>query len=197
MIKQINFQLQGYFMKKNHLSVLFTLIVIFLIACQKENMEGYKLYENEEYQFTIQYPEDWTYREGFAEALNPEHGSIVVFQSPNEGKFDLFRENVHIFAEALPDSVADIASYLKYSKNFLPTQFDEITFLDEGRLAIDGKISRWIMFEYVRQLRRVSSIGYMFYMDGYGLVINSTARPEDIMKYRRTFENISTSIKFK
>ncbi|WKZ70296.1 MAG: hypothetical protein QY331_03365 [Melioribacteraceae bacterium] len=184
-------------MKKIHLSVLFTLIVIFLIACQKENMEGYKLYENEEYQFTIQYPENWVYREGLAKDSGLDLGSIVVIQAPNEGKKDLFRENVHIFTEALPDSVTNIDEYLTYSKSYLPTQLQQIDFKEEGKVIIDGKPARWIIFDFVNRLQMVTTIGYIFYMDGYGLVITSTSRPEDFMKYRRTFENISTSIKFK
>ena len=173
------------------------LLIIFLISCGNEQNKGYKEYENTAYEFTISYPEDWVYKEGFGKDSKYGNGSIVVLQVPNQGKRDLFRENIHIFTESLPDSVKNIDEYFSYSKSYLPAQLEDLEFLEEGKININGAASRWIIFKYVSRLQIVNSIGYIFYRDGYGLVVTGTARPEDFMGYRRTFENIATSIKFK
>ena len=68
--------------------------------------------------------------------------------------------------------------------------------LEEGKSQIDGHQSRWIIFNYVNNLQRVTSIGYMFYINGKGLVITATSRPENFMAHRKTFDKIVTSIRF-
>ena len=170
-------------------------IVLIFTGCGKDK-ENVKTYKNEKLGFTIEYPKDWLYREGFAKDLDGEHGSIVVFQAPSEGKKDIFRENVNIFSEAVDDSITDVSKYLKYSKNVLTQQLEDVKFFEEGKRKINGESSSWIYFEYVSRFQQLQSIGFIFLRDGYGLVITSTARPEDFMKYRRTFEDIATSIEF-
>ncbi len=182
-------------MRKIHSSLLVFLFALILFSCKSEDKyEGFSNYENEEKGFSIQYPENWNFREGFSKDL--ETGSIVVLQSPSEGKKDLFLENVHIFTEPLPDSVKNVDDYLEYSKIFLPTQLQEMEIQDEGKIQIDGIQSRWIIFNYVNRLQRVTSIGYIFYRNGEGFVIVGTSRPESFMGFRHLFEKIATSIKF-
>ena len=182
-------------MRKIYSSLLVILSVLILFSCKSEDKyEGFKKYENEEKGFSIKYPENWNYREGFAKEI--ETGSIVVFQSPSEGKRDLFLENVHVFTEPLPDSVKNVDDYLEYSKIYLPSQLQEMEILEEGKSQIDGQQSRWIIFNYVNRLQRVTSIGYIFYKNDEGFAVVATARPEDFMGKRRLFEKIVTSIKF-
>lgn len=182
-------------MKKILFTLFFLTLILLMFSCKSEDKyEGYKTYKNSNAGFTLQYPEDWTYREGLGKDI--DLGSIVIFQSPSEGKQDLFRENVHIFTESLPDSVKNVDEYLAFSKQSLPQLLQEMEILEEGKTLIDGQTSRWIIFNYVSQLQRVTSIGYMFYRNGKGFVITATSRPEDFMSYRRTFEKIATSIKF-
>ncbi|KUG24752.1 hypothetical protein ASZ90_005443 [hydrocarbon metagenome] len=183
-------------MKKLQSTVAFLLLVFFLFGCGRDKMDGYKLYENDDYGFSLYYPEDWTFREGLGRDNENITGSIVVFQSPSEGKMDFFRENVNIFIETLPDSVTDVDSYLRYSKSYLPTQLANMNITEEGKQVINGVDSRWIIFGYTSRMKDLASMGYIFYRDGMGFVINSTSLPEDFMKFRRTFEKISTSIQF-
>jgi len=183
-------------MKKLYSVILLLFSLFFLLSCGKDKWEGYKLYENDEFGFSIYYPEDWSFREGFGRDSEQITGSIVVFQSPSEGKMDLFRENVNIFIETLPDSVDNVDAYLQYSKSYLPTQLANMNITEEGKQVINGVDSRWIIFGYTSRLKDLASMGYIFYRDGMGFVINSTSMPEDFMKFRRTFEKISTSIQF-
>ncbi len=176
--------------------LLSTLIAFLLFGCGKDEMEGYKTYENDTHGFSIQYPEEWTYREGLGKDSESGVGAIVVFQSPKEGKKDLFRENAYIFTEELPDSVTNVDEYLDYSKYSLPEQMKEFEILSEGEALINGEKSKWIIFSYVSRMQKSQSLAYMFYKDGQGFVFTSTARPNTLMSFRRLFENMSTSIKF-
>lgn len=184
-------------MKQIFKTITISLLAIVVFSCGSKEKEGFKTYTNENEGFSISYPEDWVYREGFGKDASFETGSIVVFQSPSEGKKDLFRENVHVFTETLPDSVIDIESYYNYSKNYLPNQLNELEFIENRKTIINGEPAHWVIFKYSSRLQLVNSLGYMFYRDGHGLVITCTSRPEDFMKFRRTFEDIATSIEFK
>lgn len=182
-------------MKKIFLTLSLLVSILLMFSCTSKNeYEGFKVYENKNAGFSIQYPEDWKFREDFGK--DADLGSIVFLQSPSEGKHDLFFENVHIFKEVLPDSVKNVNDYLAYSKESLPSQLSEMEILEEGKTEIDGESSRWIIFNFVNNLQRVTSIGYMFYRDGKGLVLTATSRPEDFMSKRRLFEKIAKSIKF-
>lgn len=55
----------------------------------------YSLYENPQHDFTIQYPSDWTLRQGGAA------GVIATFSSPYESNFDPFTANLVIGVENL------------------------------------------------------------------------------------------------
>lgn len=184
-------------MKKIFTSLSIFAFIILFVSCGEKETQGYQTYENDNEGFTISYPENWNYKEGFAKDSKLATGSIVVFQNPSEGKRDLFQENVHIFTEPLPDSVKNIDQYFEYSQSYLPAQLKDIEFVEKGKIVIDGVNAKWMIFTYANRLQKVNSIGYIFYRDGHGLVITGTARPEDFMRFRRTFENIATSIKFK
>lgn len=177
--------------------LLFSMLIsLIAISCAKKELEGYTTYEDETHGFTIQYPEDWTARGGLGKDNESITGAIVVFQSPSEGKTDVFRENSYIFSESVPDSVTDLESYIRFNKTNLPNQLQEFEIKEEGTQVIDGKKSHWMIFSYVQRLQKVMSIAYVFYKDDQGFAIVSTSRPDVFMKYRRTFENISTSINF-
>jgi hypothetical protein len=171
-------------------------MILFLISCGKEEKAGFKTYTNDEQGFTLSYPETWGYREGFAKDSETATGTIVIFQAPYEGKKDIFRENAVIFNEELPDSVKDVDSYFEYSQEYLPTQLEDLEIKDSGKRIVNGTPARWLIFQYTNRLQRVTALGYMFYHNDKGLVITSTARPEDFMRWRRTFEDIATSIEF-
>lgn len=177
-------------------TIVLLLIMVILFGCKPDKREGYTLYENDSYGFSIEYPEDWTSREGFGKESESGMGAIVVFQSPSEGKKDLFRENTYIFSEDLPDSVKNVTQYMEYSKSALPAQMNEFEVLEEGSAEMDGEKSEWIIFTYVQRLQKLQSIAYIFHRGDYGLVVISSSRPDSFMSFRRTFENIATSIKF-
>ncbi len=183
-------------MKTKLLLIVSIIILIFINSCSKNELKGYKEYTNDEYGFSIFYPTDWNYREGFGRDSKTSTGAIVVFQDSLESKGDLFRENTYIFTESLPDSVTNVDEYLKYSKSSLPSQMKEFKVLDDGETIINERKSDWVIFSYVSRLQRVQSLAYLFIVDGKGFVITSTSRPEDFMRFRRTFENIAKSIKF-
>ena len=183
-------------MKKFFLFLVSSLLFLFLFSCKPEILEGYTLYENSEHNFSIQYPENWQYREGFAKDSENLTGAIVVLQSPFEGKGDFFKENTYIFTENIPDTVTNVGEYLDYTLKTLPSQMNEFNKSEDGREIINGKESIWIKFSYVSRMQRLESLAYIFYKDGMGYVINSTTRPELFIKYRRTFENISRTMKF-
>ena len=74
------------------------------------NKNAYKTfieYTNDDYQFSIKYPLDWSHQE----LDDPITGEIVVFSSPLETDADLFLEKVNITVEYLSSEPTNLEQY--------------------------------------------------------------------------------------
>ena len=61
-------------------------------------LSGFKLYTNNDFNFSIQYPQDW-------EMDEPGGDIKVQFYSPQENDDDSFKENVNVIVSSLPANV--------------------------------------------------------------------------------------------
>lgn len=81
--------------------------IIIFIGIDKNSERNFISYTNNDYQFDIKYPPNWTRQE-----LNdPITGEIVVFTSPLESDSDLFREKVYLATEYLPSEPITLDEY--------------------------------------------------------------------------------------
>ena len=80
---------------------------IIFIGIHKNSDQNFTSYINNDYQFKIKYPQDWSKRQ----LDDPITGEIVVFVSPLETDADLFLEKVNIAVEYLPSESTSLEQY--------------------------------------------------------------------------------------
>ena len=115
-------------------------IVIF-IGLNRNSKRNFISYTNNDYQFEIKYPPDWTQQE-----LNdPITGEIVVFTSPIESNRDLFAEKVHLATEYLPSEPITLDEYTQLVIERID-RTDNSEIRDNFALEIDGLPARAIIY---------------------------------------------------
>lgn len=81
--------------------------VIIFIGINKNSYKKFTNYVNNDYQFSLKYPQNWSQRQ----LDDPITGEVVVFNSPLETDTDLFREKVYIAVEYLPTKSTSLEQY--------------------------------------------------------------------------------------
>jgi eukaryotic-like serine/threonine-protein kinase len=81
--------------------------VIIFIGINKNAYKDFDSYVNNDYQFKLKYPQDWSHRE----LSDPITGGVVVFASPLETDTDLFLEKVYITVEYLASNSTTLQEY--------------------------------------------------------------------------------------
>ncbi|MDJ0595806.1 MAG: PsbP-related protein [Pleurocapsa sp. MO_226.B13] len=77
------------------------------IGINKNAYKQFTTYVNNDYQFQIKYPQNWSRRE----LEDPITGEVVVFSSPLETNTDSFSEKVYITVEYLPSESTTLEEY--------------------------------------------------------------------------------------
>lgn len=98
--------IQGIIWSLLSLPFIVALGMIF-IGINKNAYKAFIEYTNDDYQFKIKYPLDWSYQE----LDDPITGEIVVFSSPLETDADLFLEKVNITVEYLSSEPTNLEQY--------------------------------------------------------------------------------------
>ncbi|MEM9507637.1 MAG: PsbP-related protein, partial [Cyanobacteria bacterium P01_E01_bin.35] len=81
--------------------------IIVFIGINKNPRNKFFSYVNDDYQFSIKYPQHWSQRQ----LDDPITGDIVVFASPQETDSDLFLEKLYIAVEYLPSELMSLEQY--------------------------------------------------------------------------------------
>ena len=82
-------------------------LAIVFIGIDRNSYRRFDNYVNNDYEFTVRYPQDWLVKE-----LNdPITGAIVVFNSPIEDRSDIFSEKVYITIEPLSTEITNLEQY--------------------------------------------------------------------------------------
>ncbi|BAZ46670.1 serine/threonine protein kinase [Chondrocystis sp. NIES-4102] len=87
---------------------IIALFILFL-GINNRGYRDFASYVNEDYQFQLKYPQNWSYQE----LSDPITGGVVVFTSPLETDADLFLENVYITVEDLSSKSTTLEEYTK------------------------------------------------------------------------------------
>ncbi len=82
-------------------------LVIIFIGINKNTYKGFVNYDNDDYQFSIKYPQYWSLQE----LDDPITGGVVVFTSPLESSADSFLEKVYIAVEYLSSEPTTLEEY--------------------------------------------------------------------------------------
>jgi serine/threonine-protein kinase len=112
---RLNFQRQAKDCSKFWRVILWSLLtlpfivalVIIFIGINKNAYKDFASYVNDDYQFQLKYPQDWSHRE----LSDPITGGVAVLASPLETDADLFQEKVYITVEYLASEPTTLEEY--------------------------------------------------------------------------------------
>lgn len=123
-------------------------LAIVFIGLNKNAYKGFIAYTNNDYQFEIQHPKNWSRRD----LDDPITGEIVAFASPLETETDLYLEKVSITVEYLPSPTTTLEEYsAKVFERIEQEKSNNIEVYQERKTKIGDSAARMIV--YSRQER--------------------------------------------
>jgi serine/threonine-protein kinase len=116
---------------------------IIFIGINKNYYRSFENYLNDDYEFSIEYPQDWSYQE-----LNdPITGAIVVFTSPLETDADIFQEKVYLGIEYLSTSTTNLNQYTQtVFDRIKQAKGSDIEIQEDFKTTIDKSPARVIIY---------------------------------------------------
>ncbi|MGB5635102.1 MAG: PsbP-related protein [Waterburya sp.] len=117
--------------------------VIIFIGINKNSYKKFAHYVNNDYQFAIKYPQNWSQRQ----LDDPITGEVVVFDSPLETNTDLFIEKVSIAVEYLPSEPTSLEQYTQtVFERINQTEDSEIEVYEDYKTSIDKSPARKVIY---------------------------------------------------
>ncbi len=99
-------------------------------------------YQNSSYRFSVRYPKNWQVIE------SPQPGVAVVFLSPKETALDVFRENINITIQPVPDEIASIKTFSRTIVEQMTAVFKtNIKIIEDKPVVFGGRTGHRLVFE--------------------------------------------------
>lgn len=99
-------------------------------------------YQNSSYKFSVSYPSKWQVIE------SPQPGVAVVFLSPKETALDVFRENINITIQPVPDEIASIKTFSRTITEQMKAVFSaNIEIIEDKPFTFGGRTGHRLVFE--------------------------------------------------
>ena len=99
-------------------------------------------YQNSSYKFFVRYPKNWQVIE------SPQPGVAVVFLSPKETALDVFRENINITIQPVPDEIASIKTFSRTIVDQTAAVFKtNIKIIENKPFTFGGRRGQRLVFE--------------------------------------------------
>ncbi|MEM6611204.1 MAG: PsbP-related protein [Cyanobacteria bacterium P01_C01_bin.72] len=130
--------------------------VIIFVGLNKNAEKSFVEYINEDYQFSLQYPNTWSQRQ----LDDPITGEIVVFASPEEADADLYIEKVYIAVEYLSSEPTNLEKYSQTVLNRISQAEGNIELYKDFQTTIDNIPARTVVYsrqEGSLQLRQMEA----------------------------------------
>ena len=164
--------------------------VVLFIGMNRNSYRDFAEYINDDYQFSLKYPEQWSERQ----IDDPITGEIVVFNSPKETEADLFLEKVYIATEYLSSEPTSLEEYSQTVIDRInETAGEEIELYEEYRSKIDDYPARTVIYSrqqgslQLRQMEAFTIVNNQVYIAIY------TAERAKFSKFYPTVEKMIDS----
>jgi|GEM_PF-1602242 len=126
--------------------VIVILVIAAIIFNNFNKYRGFVEYNNERYNISLKYPQDWS----LEELDDPITGDIAVLSSPSENGFDLFREKIYLSIDELPKEVNSLDIYSQTMLKKIKSQLPPDTVIYQGEIDdLSGYKARSLV--YLRQ----------------------------------------------
>jgi len=151
---------------------------------------GYKLFEDKVHGTTIQYPEDWTLKEGLV--------GIAAFLAPLEDANDTFAENINFIIEDLGGQSVTAADYVEFTKQQLGTGelIQDFELVEEG-VDPEGADAAYLAYSGTSGGQELAWMQTVEIIDGKAYIVTFTATPDSFDKYIDQAGEIADSWTFK
>jgi len=166
--------------------------VIIFMGINKNSNQKFTDYVNSDYQFALQYPQNWSQRQ----LDDPITGGVVVFNSPLETDTDLFREKVYIAVEYLESESTSLEQYTQtVFERIYQTKGSKVEVYEDYKTTIDKFPARRVIYSrqeeglLLRQMETFTIKNNQVYIAIY------TAERAKFSKFHKTAEKIINSWK--
>jgi len=164
--------------------------VIIFVGLNKNSEANFVQYTNDDYQFSLQYPETWSERQ----IDDPITGEIAVFTSPKETDTDVFAEKVYLAVEYLSSEPIDLEQYSQtVLERIKQSEDSSIELYEDFKTTIDQSPARTVIYSRQQgslQLRQMESFTIK---NNQVYIAIYTAESDKFAKFYPTVEKIIDS----
>jgi eukaryotic-like serine/threonine-protein kinase len=164
--------------------------IIIFVGLNKNSAVEFAQYTNDEYQFSLKYPETWSERQ----IDDPITGEIAVFTSPKETDTDAFAEKVYLAVEYLSSEPIDLEQYSQtVLERIKQSEDSSIELYEDFKTTIDKSPARTVIYSRQQgslQLRQMESFTIK---NNQVYIAIYTAESDKFAKFYPTVEKIINS----
>jgi serine/threonine-protein kinase len=164
--------------------------VIIFVGLNKNSEANFVQYTNDDYQFSLKYPETWSERQ----IDDPITGEIAVFTSPKETDADAFAEKVYVAVEYLSSEPIDLEQYSQtVLERIKQSEGSNIELYEDFKTTIDKSPARTVIYSRKQgslQLRQMESFTIK---NNQVYIAIYTAESDKFAKFYPTVEKIIDS----
>ncbi|MBE9043056.1 protein kinase [Pleurocapsales cyanobacterium LEGE 10410] len=165
-------------------------LVIIFIGINKNSYKDFENYINNNYQFSIKYPETWSRRE----LDDPITGEVVVFATPQERDLDLFREKVYIAVERLSSEPISLEQYAQtVFERIEQAKNSKIEAAQNYRIKIDETPGRMVIYSRQQEGLQIKQMEAFTIKNNQAYIIIYTAQKNDFPEFYNTVEKMIDS----
>ncbi len=165
-------------------------LAIVFIGIGKNSHRNFDNYVNNEYEFTVKYPQDWLVKE-----LNdPITGAIVVFNSPIEEYSDIFSEKVYITIERLSTDITNLEQYTQIVlERIEQAEGSNVKVYDEFETTIDSSAARTVIYSRQEDGLDLKQMETFTVRNGRAYIAIYTAQTAEFSEFSNTAQKIIDS----
>ena len=166
-------------------------LAIVFIGIDKNSYRRFDNYVNNDYKFTVKYPEDWL----LTELNDPITGAIVVFDSPIENKTDIFQEKVYITVEPLSRDITNLEQYNQIVlKRIEQSEGSNVKVYDEFKTNIDSSPARTVIYSRQENGLGLKQMETFTIRNGRAYIAIYTAEADEFSEFSNTAQKIIDSL---
>jgi len=163
------------------------IIVLFFLLSGCSSKEPDRYYNSKD-NYSVKFPKEWENKENFM-------GCSIVSLSPKLNDADMFRENVNVAVEQLPQGMG-LNEYFDASVPTLAKVITDFQENEKGTTAINDNDAKWLIYSGRVGTTKLKCEQFYIVHDKHGYVITCSATPESYSDYKKIFEEAAHSFEF-
>lgn len=166
-----------------------TTLVVICFCFTTLNAQSVNWKTAEKNNYSLKHPADWEVN------LEGQMGTDIILFSPVAGEGDLFRENVNVYIEALPNDEIDLATYIGFTEQNIKGFFTNFNMLESVLLEIDSKPVHKLLYTADQGLYKLTFEQYISLKGDKAYVLTFTSEQNSYEEYKEVGEKILSSFR--